>query len=228
MLANINFPPCVFLHEHSLNNQWLISQAFSNTVYGNLNPFFLNSNKSSCCSPLCLLQVSCIKFLSLHHSQITGLKMDVASGTVPWASIFSQRVYIMYYLTVRRLCEHSSALSKLTVCPLKDYRCDRIHKTPLCLLLAVSYFIIFTNRAVRRCRWGGQWITQTSPCSTKPLISSLTLHPSCSVLAVSAEERWSWSFMQLLPHPSKAREKKDTKTQKTKKHRKCDRQHSIE
>lgn len=83
-----------------------------------------------------------------------------------------ESLYIMPYLTLQRLCEHSLA-SKLTFCPLKDYHFDRIHKTLLCLVLTVSYFRIFTNVAVRKCRWGGQWNAQTNPCSPDRLSDSL-------------------------------------------------------
>lgn len=47
-----------------------------------------------------------------------------------------------------------SALCKITVCPLKDYRFDRIHINPA--LCGVGC-VISTNKTVRRCRWGGQW-----------------------------------------------------------------------
>lgn len=47
-----------------------------------------------------------------------------------------------------------SALCKITVCPLKDYRFDRIHINPA--LCGVGC-VISTNKTVRRCGWGGQW-----------------------------------------------------------------------
>lgn len=107
-------------------------------------------------------------------------------------------LYIMLYLTLQRLCEHSLTC-KLTFCPLKDYHFDRIHKTLLCLLLTVSYFRIFTNGAVRKCRWGGQWNAQTNPCSPDRLSDSLpsilhTVEVGWGEWALG----WSWRFMQ--PH----------------------------
>lgn len=104
----------------------------------------------------------------------------------------------MHHLTLQRLCEHSLALSKLTFCPLKDYHCDRIDKTLVCLVLAVSYFIIFTNRAVQRCRWGGQCSTQTNTCSPGLLSDSFS-----SILHTVREESAEGSgFKQPLPYSS--------------------------
>lgn len=135
-----------------------------------------------------------------------------------------ESLYIMLHLTPQRPCEHSSA-SKLTFCPLKDYHFDRIHKTLLCLVLTVSYFGIFTNGAVRKCRWGGQWNAQTNPCSPGRLSDSLpsilhTVEVSCGEWALG----WSWRFMQ--PHSAfisswkadhvlSRKTEKEAKTQKT-------------
>lgn len=102
-------------------------------------------------------------------------------------------VYIMHYLTLQRLCEHSLTV-KLTFCPLKDYHFDRIHKTLLCLVLTASYFRIFTDL------WesvGGldSENTQANPCSPDRLSD-----PSPSIFH-TVEVNWgeralrgSWRF----------------------------------
>lgn len=134
-------------------------------------------------------------------------------------------LYIMHHLTLQRLCEHSLALGKLTFCPLKDYHCDRIDKTLLCLVLAVSYFIIFTNRDVRRCRWvdsAAHRPTLVHQASYQiPYPPSFIQYVRSQLRGVGLSSPFPIHLGLIDCHASPGKKERETKTQRTKKHSKC-------
>lgn len=129
------------------------SAAFTQTVFtGTLTHIFFWNSINQTVFPLCLLRVSRAKFfLSLHHLEIT---LGFEDGWLPQRKNRSDPSSLRsLYITHHHCKDILSALCKIAVCPLKDYRFDRIHINPA--LRGVGC-VISTNRTVRRCRWGGQ------------------------------------------------------------------------